>query len=78
MLKLTFPRKEKEIIAIPWLLLLSPLWIMLFGVFGIAPIITRTSDLLPILRNGAGFIGSLVLAYLIAQLTFGKESDLNT
>ena len=42
-----YPRKEGETIAWAWLLLLSPLWVMLFGVFGIAPVITRTADVLP-------------------------------
>jgi hypothetical protein len=46
---------------------------MLFGVFGIAPVITRTSDLLPILRNSMGFLGSAVGAYLIAQATLGRR-----
>jgi len=46
-----FPRKEDELIAWTWLLLLAPLWVMLFGLFGITPIITRTSNWLPIFRN---------------------------
>ena len=33
------------VLAWPWLFLLSPLWVMLFGVFGIAPVITRTNGL---------------------------------
>ena len=55
-----------------WVLLLSPLWVILFGVFGIAPVITRTSDLLPLVRNGLGFVGAIAVAYLIAQATVGK------
>jgi hypothetical protein len=42
-------------------------------VFGIAPIVTRTPDLLPLLRNSLGFVGALVAAYLIAQNTVGKQ-----
>ena len=61
------PRKEEQLIAWGWLLLVSPLWIILFGVFGMAPIITRTSEVLPLLRNGVGFIGTAVIGYLIAQ-----------
>ena len=68
-----FPRKETQTIAWSWLLLLSPLWVMLFGVFGIAPVITRTSELLPLLRNSLGFLGGAVLAYLIAQATVGRR-----
>ena len=68
-----YPRKEGETIAWSWMLLLSPLWVMLFGVFGIAPVITRTSELLPLGRNGVGFLGGGVAAYLIAQATVGRK-----
>ena len=70
------PRKDKESFSIGWLLLLSPLWIMLFGIFGIAPVVTRTNDLLPLMRNILGFIGSAISAYLIAERKF-KDPDLN-
>jgi len=70
-----FPREKENWIAWPWLLLLSPLWVMLFGVFGIAPVVTRTSDLLPVLRNGLGFLGGAVVAYLIAQATVGRKLE---
>ncbi len=46
---------------------------MLFGVFGIAPVITRTSDLLPLIRNSLGFVGGGIGAYLIAQATMGRR-----
>lgn len=69
----SYPRKEGELIAWPWLLLASPLWIMLFGIFGIAPVVSRTSDLLPLLRNGLGFGGGAVAAYLFAQATLGDR-----
>ena len=68
-----YPRKEGETVAWAWLLLLSPLWVMLFGVFGIAPVITRTSDVLPIVRNGVGFLTGGVVAYFIAQATVGRR-----
>ena len=68
-----YPRKEGEKIAWGWLLLLSPLWVMLFGVFGVAPVVTRTSELLPLIRNGMGFLGGGVAAYLIAQATVGRK-----
>ena len=64
------PRDNKETFSIGWLLLLSPLWIILFGIFGIAPIITRTTDLLPLFRNILSFLGSATIAYLIAQRKF--------
>ena len=70
-----YPRKEGETIAWAWLLLLSPLWMMLFGVFGVAPVITRTSEMLPLLRNSMGFVGGAVGAYLIAQSTVGRRLE---
>ena len=68
------PRKEKEIIAWGWLLLLSPLWIILFGVFGIAPVITRTNEVLPLLRNIVGFLGCSGIGYLLAQRSFSPRT----
>ena len=68
-----YPRKEGERIAWGWLLLLSPLWGMLFGVFGVAPVITRTSELLPLIRNAMGFMAGGVSAYLIAGATVGRK-----
>jgi hypothetical protein len=68
-----FPRQIGRRIEWVWVLLLSPLWIILFGVFGVAPIVTRTNDVLPLLRNGLGFLAAAVVAYLIAQATLGKE-----
>ena len=73
-----YPRKDDETIAWGWMLLLSPLWLMLFGVFGIAPVITRTSEYLPILRNTVGFFGGGIAAYLIAQATVGRRLQSDT
>ena len=70
-----YPRKPEHGIEWAWVLLLSPLWVILFGVFGVAPIVTRTSDLLPLLRNGLGFVGAIVAAYLIAQNTVGRQRN---
>ena len=67
-----FPREADRSIAWTWVLLLSPLWLILFGVFGVAPIVTRTNDLLPLARNLLGFGGAAVAAYLVAQQTVGK------
>ncbi|MGD1850507.1 MAG: TPM domain-containing protein [Cyanophyceae cyanobacterium] len=55
------PRKDDQVIAWQWALILSPLWGILFVAFGIAPVISRTSDWLPLVRNISGFaIGALV------------------
>jgi len=67
-----YPRKPEHSVEWAWVLLLSPLWVILFGVFGVAPIITRTSELLPLVRNALGFVGAIAVAYLIAQNTIGK------
>jgi hypothetical protein len=67
-----YPRKPEHKVEWAWVLLLSPLWVILFGVFGVAPIVTRTHDLLPLLRNALGFVGAIAVAYLIAQNTVGK------
>ena len=67
------PRNENDVIAWGWLLLLSPLWIILFGVFGIAPVITRTNEILPLLRNIFGFFGTSILGYLISQRSLPKK-----
>lgn len=67
-----YPRKPEHRVEWAWVLLLSPLWVILFGVFGVAPIVTRTPDLLPLLRNALGFVGAIAVAYLIAQNTVGK------
>ncbi|EDY38495.1 conserved hypothetical protein [Cyanobium sp. PCC 7001] len=68
-----YPRQEGRTVEWAWVLLLSPLWVILFGVFGVAPIVTRTDDLLPLLRNGLGFSGAIAAAYLIAQNTVGRS-----
>ena len=69
-----FPRKEGEFIAWPWLLMLSPLWVMLFVAFGLAPVLTRTQDVVPVLNNSFGFVAGAVGAYLIAQATLGVQT----
>ena len=66
-----FPRHEGRRVEWTWVLLLSPLWLILFVALGMGPIITRTSDVLPLLRNVLGFLGASVAAYLIAQKTLG-------
>jgi hypothetical protein len=63
-------RKEGQFFAWQWALMLSPLWGILFIAFGIGPVVTRTADWLPLLRNVLGFsLGALVafLSPTIAQ-----------
>ena len=68
-----YPRQKDRRVEWGWVLLLSPLWVILFGVFGVAPIVTRTPELLPLIRNALGFIGGAVGAYLVASLTVGRR-----
>jgi energy-converting hydrogenase Eha subunit A len=58
------PQKEGQIFAWQWALIFSPLWGMLFIAFGIGPVVTRTSDWLPLVRNVAGFFIGALVAYL--------------
>ena len=58
------PRKEGELFSWQWALIFSPLWGILFIAFGIAPVITRTSEWLPLFRNIAGFLMGALVAYL--------------
>ena len=67
-----YPRKQGRKVEWAWVLLLSPLWLSLFGALGLGPIVTRTSDLLPVARNSLAFLGAALGAYLIAGTTVGK------
>ncbi|EIE18720.1 hypothetical protein COCSUDRAFT_38534 [Coccomyxa subellipsoidea C-169] len=44
-----------------WILLFSPLWGTLFVSFGIGPIVTRTSDRIPVLMNTAAFLAAALV-----------------
>jgi hypothetical protein len=68
-----YPRQPGRMVEWAWVLLLSPLWLILFGVFGVAPIVTRTDDLLPLARNALGFVGAIALGYLLAQTVLGRD-----
>ncbi len=57
-------RKESQGFAWQWVLIMSPLWSILFIAFGIGPVVTRTSDWLPLFRNIMGFALGALVAYL--------------
>lgn len=57
------PRNGKPF-AWQWALIFSPLWGILFLAFGLGPVVTRTSDWLPIVRNVSGFAIGALVAYL--------------
>lgn len=70
------PRKEGQVVAWQWILIFSPLWGILFIAFGLGPVVTRTSDALPVIRNVAGFLIGFLVAYLTPA--FGASSASET
>jgi energy-converting hydrogenase Eha subunit A len=69
------PRKEGQILAWQWALIFSPLWGILFVAFGIGPVVTRTTDWLPLVRNIAGFLIGALVAYLSPMLAASSPSE---
>ena len=59
------PRRTGQLFSWQWALMFSPLWLLLFAGFGLAPVLNRTSDLLPIARNSLVFLASVLVAYLL-------------
>lgn len=58
------PRKPGQVFAWQWVLIMSPLWGILFVSFGIGPVVIRTSEWLPLFRNVMGFALGVLVAYL--------------
>ena len=69
------PRSPDEFFNWQWALIFSPLWFILFVAFGMGPVLSRTSDWLPIVRNLLGFAGGAVGAYLLPFQTRLIPSD---
>jgi energy-converting hydrogenase Eha subunit A len=69
------PRKEGQIVAWQWALIFSPLWGILFIAFGIGPVVTRTSEWLPLLRNIIGFVLGVLVAYLSPVISQSSTSE---
>lgn len=69
------PRKEGQVFAWQWVLIISPLWGILFLAFGMGPVVTRTSDWLPIFRNVMGFVLGALVAYLSPLLNQHNPSE---
>jgi energy-converting hydrogenase Eha subunit A len=63
------PRKPNQVFAWQWALIFSPLWGMLFISFGLGPVLVRTSDWLPLVRNISGFVVGALAAYLTHFVT---------
>jgi hypothetical protein len=58
------PREPGKVFSWQWALIFSPLWGILFIAFGIGPVVTRTADWLPLVRNVAGFALGALVAFL--------------
>jgi hypothetical protein len=69
------PRKEGQLVAWQWALIFSPLWGILFIAFGIGPVVTRTTDWLPLFRNVSGFAIGALVAYLSPMLDRSAGSE---
>jgi energy-converting hydrogenase Eha subunit A len=69
------PRREGEVFSWQWALIFSPLWGILFIAFGIAPVVTRTSEWLPLFRNVAGFLIGALVAYLTPMFNRPTSSE---
>ena len=70
------PRKENQVFAWQWALIMSPLWGILFLAFGIGPVVSRTADWLPLFRNVLGFTLGALVAYLTP--TFARSTPSET
>ena len=66
------PRNGKPF-AWQWALIFSPLWGILFVAFGLGPVVTRTSEWLPVVRNVSGFLLGALVAYLSPFLSHADE-----
>ena len=69
------PRREGQIFAWQWALIFSPLWGILFIAFGIGPVVTRTQEWLPLVRNISGFLIGVLVAYLTPVLGRSSPSE---
>ena len=58
------PHKPGQVFSWKWVLAFSPLWALFFFAYGIAPVVSRTADWLPLTRNIAGFMIGCLVAYL--------------
>ncbi|NCJ06888.1 TPM domain-containing protein [Synechococcales cyanobacterium C] len=69
------PRKPGQVLAWQWMLIFSPLWGMLFISFGIGPVVVRTSEWIPLVRNISGFAIGFLVAYLTSFSSSAPASE---
>ena len=69
------PRRPGQMVAWQWALIFSPLWGILFIAFGLGPVVTRTAEWLPVVRNISGFLIGVLVAYLSPVLNRSSTSE---
>jgi TPM domain len=67
--------RDGKMVAWQWALIFAPLWGILFIAFGIGPVVSRTAEWLPLLRNIIGFVLGAVVAYLTPFLGQSSASE---
>ncbi|MGB3237081.1 MAG: TPM domain-containing protein [Geitlerinemataceae cyanobacterium] len=67
--------RDGKMVAWQWALIFAPLWGILFIAFGIGPVVSRTTDWLPLLRNIIGFALGALAAYLTPFLGQSSASE---
>ena len=70
------PHREGQVFAWKWALIFAPLWATLFICFGIGPVVSRTSEWLPFLRNLIGFTGGCLIGFLTRFQRTASTSEL--
>jgi len=68
------PRKKDQFFAWQWALIFSPLWGILFLAFGLGPVLARTTEWLPIVRNILGFGLGGAVAFISPMLNQSSTS----
>lgn len=69
------PRESGKLFSWQWALIFSPLWGILFIAFGIGPVVTRTSDWVPLVRNVAGFALGALVVFLSPMFASSPSSE---
>ncbi len=69
------PRKPGQVFSWQWALIFSPLWGILFIAFGIGPVVTRTADWVPLVRNISGFLIGALVAFLSPAFNRSTPSE---
>ena len=69
------PREAGKFFSWQWALIFSPLWGILFIAFGVGPVVTRTAEWLPLVRNIAGFVLGALVAFLSPLLNTSSTSE---